>query len=92
MERIRLKLKAYDHRVLDRTVAAIVEDEYPKGDRNPESRSFLYLRASKYTLLLDRIPRKRAGPKSVVNEAPSRLSAQGIRSCILQQDYNKRTL
>ncbi|MEH1011446.1 30S ribosomal protein S10 [Campylobacter concisus] len=25
MERIRLKLKAYDHRVLDRTVAAIVE-------------------------------------------------------------------
>ena len=25
MERIRLKLKAYDHRVLDRTVAAIVD-------------------------------------------------------------------
>lgn len=25
MERIRLKLKAYDHRVLDRTVTAIVE-------------------------------------------------------------------
>ncbi|MBO7370581.1 MAG: 30S ribosomal protein S10, partial [Campylobacter sp.] len=25
MQKIRLKLKAYDHRVLDRTVAAIVE-------------------------------------------------------------------
>lgn len=57
------------------TAAATIAAEYPNGDRKPAFRSFSYLIASKCTLLLDIIPRQRAGPKSLRNEAPSRSSA-----------------
>ena len=42
MERIRLKLKAYDHRVLDRTVAAIVEAVKRTGRRRQRSGADAY--------------------------------------------------
>lgn len=43
--------------------AAAVVVEYPNGDKNPPFRSFSYLIASIYTLLLETIPRRRAEPK-----------------------------
>lgn len=43
--------------------AATVAAEYPNGDKNPPFRSFSYLIASKYTLLLEIMPRRRAAPK-----------------------------
>lgn len=74
------------------TAAPTVKVENPNGDNRPPFRSVSYLRASKNTLLRERVPRANELPNRVRNEAPGFFSISHMCSYTLNSNKFPQTL